>query len=132
MLNPGARCGDMIVEVPIRRTSEQRELIAVAGRDGPVLLAFTDEGALARWAAPGTPWASMRMSDLAQEALEQSAASVVVNPAGPYGGEVERRDLEQMASARAFVARAEDAGTQERVVSDPAGIEPSFGALCRE
>lgn len=104
-----------VVIVPIRHEHEVR---AVRGNDGrPMVLAFTDLQALAAWASGPVSWASIRGPDLAWFAIEHGARAVVLNPGGPFGGELDFRELDALADSDALQLK---------------GIDPSSGAVRME
>jgi hypothetical protein len=73
-------------------------LVATTDRNGDrSMLAFTDEDALRRWRASGGAYAVVRGSSLFAIARDNSFASITVNPAGPAGGLVFRREIEILA-----------------------------------
>jgi SseB protein N-terminal domain/SseB protein C-terminal domain len=110
---------DSVVIVPIRDGREgEHEVRAVRGNDGrPVVLAFTDLQALAAWASGPVRWASIRGPDLARFAIEHGARAVVLNPGGPFGGELDFRELDALADSDALQLK---------------GIDPSSGAVRME
>jgi SseB protein C-terminal domain/SseB protein N-terminal domain len=108
-----------VVIVPIRDGPEgEREVRAIRANDGrPVVPAFTDPRALAAWASGPISWGSMRGPDLAAIAVEHGARAVVLNPGGPFGGELDSREIDALADADSL--RLKD-------------IDPSSGAMRME
>jgi hypothetical protein len=104
---------DSVVIVPIRHGPRgEHEVRAVRGNDGrPVVLAFTDPGAVAAWASGPVEWASMRGPDLASFAVDHGARAVVLNPNGPFAGELGFRELDALADSAALELKGVDAGS---------------------
>ena len=74
------------------------QLVATTDRDGGrSVLAFTDEDAFRRWRASGGVYAVMRGSSLFVVARDNAFASITINPQGPAGGLVFRREIEILA-----------------------------------
>ena len=91
------------VLVPTRGADGESQVAAVEARDGsPVALAFTDVDAFANWAEGDSSWGSLRGSDLCALVLEQGGTAVIVNPHGPFGGQLGRRELKLVADAGAL------------------------------
>jgi SseB protein N-terminal domain len=102
---------ESVVIVPIRDGPQgEREVRAVQGNDGqPVVLAFTDPDALAASASGPVGWASMSGPDLAAFAVERGARAVALNPHGPYGGQLDLRELDALADSAALDLKGVDA-----------------------
>jgi hypothetical protein len=84
--------------VPVRSANEKGvELAVVREPDGGATYhAFTDEGALTALLPLAAPYVTMAAPALAGTVLEEPGATLVVNPAGPDGGRLSRRDLEMV------------------------------------
>jgi hypothetical protein len=68
------------------------------GEDGSwKILAFTGEGALAAWRADGVPFLEMDARSLFALAVSTPTAGILLNVAGPAGGEVTRREFTTLA-----------------------------------
>jgi SseB protein N-terminal domain len=65
--------------------------------DAPAALAFTDESALLAWRAQGQPYAVLHGALLFGVARDNGFGSVIVNPRGPAGGVITRREIELLA-----------------------------------
>lgn len=80
--------------------ADKKTLRLVATTDGNgdrSMLAFTDEDAFRRWRANGGAYAIVRGSSLFAIARDNAFASITVNPAGPAGGLVFRKEIEILA-----------------------------------
>lgn len=93
--------GDSALIVPILDGDEEPPRVrAVSTEEGRVvILAFTDSEALGAWAKEPVRWGSMRGRDLAPFAAENGVDSVVLNPAGPFGGELNAAELRTLAES---------------------------------
>jgi SseB protein N-terminal domain/SseB protein C-terminal domain len=112
------------VLVPTRGADGGSELVAVEARDGsPVALAFTDVDAFANWAEADASWGSLRGSDLCALVLEQGGTAVIVNPHGPFGGQLGRRELELVADSGALDVEQVDGAVATLAVRDPSQLE---------
>jgi hypothetical protein len=58
---------------------------------------FTDEEAVRLWQPEGAPYVAFHAPDLFQLALQNNADALVVNVAGPTGGEITRHELSVLA-----------------------------------
>jgi hypothetical protein len=112
------------VLVPALGAEGEPQVLAAEARDGsPVALAFTDLDALANWADGDCRWGSLRGSDLCALVLAQGGAAVIVNPHGPYGGRLGRRELELIADGGALEVEQLDGDAEALVVRDPSQLE---------
>jgi SseB protein N-terminal domain len=62
-----------------------------------VLVAFTDPCALKRWATDPPAFLALAAAELFELVLENDFVQVLINPAGPAGGQLSRGDVEQLA-----------------------------------
>ena len=112
------------VLVPTRTSAGDGVVLAVEARDGsPVALAFTDVDALANWADGDCRWGSLRGSDLCALVLEQGGTAVIVNPHGPFGGQLGRRELELVADEGALDVEQLDDDAAALIVRDPSQLQ---------
>jgi SseB protein N-terminal domain len=111
------------VLVPTRGVDGEGRLVAVEARDGsPVALAFTDVDAFANWAEGDSSWGSLRGSDLCALVLGHGGTAVIVNPHGPFGGQLGRRELELVGDARALDVEQMDGAVATLAVRDPSQL----------
>jgi hypothetical protein len=102
---------------------EEDELWTVSGRDGrPVGLAFTDLDAFRNWRTEGA-WASLYGHELAAMLLDGGARSLIINVHGPFGGELDERELDIVASGSALELAAYADGVAQLVLTDGDGAE---------
>lgn len=99
------------------------QVVAAEGPDGSaVALAFTDTDALANWAEGECRWGALRGSDLCALVLERGGTGVIVNPHGPFGGQLGRRELELVADGGALDVERIDEDGLSLVVRDPSQL----------
>jgi hypothetical protein len=88
-------------ETPQLRTlerSEQLRLQAFEDEEGETLfIAFTDTDAVLAWRPEGIDYVAMRAPDLFTLAHQNRAAGLIINPAGPVGGQVPGEEMAQLA-----------------------------------
>lgn len=65
---------------------------------GTVFLAFTDAPSVRAWRPVGCSCVAFNAHDLFSTLLQNNAAAVVVNPAGPTGGKITQEELEALAA----------------------------------
>lgn len=112
------------VLVPTRGADGESQVVAVEARDGsPVALAFTDVDAFANWAEGDSSWGSLRGSDLCALVLEQGGTAVIVNPHGPFGGQLGPRELELVADGGALDVEQIDGAVAALAVRDPSQLQ---------
>lgn len=100
----------------------REELLTVRGRDGrPVGVAFTDLDAFRNWQPEGA-WASLYGHQLASILLDEGAQGMLVNLNGPFGGELDRRELDIVASGSALAVRKVADGVAHLVVEDGSAV----------
>src|SRR4051812_24792927 len=58
---------------------------------------FTDEGALNAWRPEGGPYIGFRGRDFFKIAQQNNTEAILLNPAGPAGGEITRREITALA-----------------------------------
>lgn len=113
--------------VPLREEeSGAPELRAARGRDGrPIVLAFTDAAALEAWATEPLRFAVMGGTELVRFAMENDAAGLALNPAGPHGGTLTRQELAALAESIALRVDKMDAeaGVTTMTVRDGGELE---------
>jgi type III secretion system (T3SS) SseB-like protein len=116
------------------------QLVATTDRTGGrSMLAFTDENALRLWRPNGSAYAIVHGAGLFKIARDSGFASITVNPGGPSGGLLFRREFEILAMGAVpdFAAAAPAAaftlgsGTKVRVVG-PAVLPDALVATLRE
>jgi len=74
--------------------SKDVEIITGQNAKGEKLLfTFTDYTALRVWRKAGASYIALRAQDVFRLAQENGAASIVINPAGPIGGELTSREI---------------------------------------
>jgi hypothetical protein len=91
---------EWLVPVAGPQSADKKTLKLVATTDrngGRSMLAFTDEDALRRWRASGGTYAVVRGGAAFAIARDNAFASVTINPQGPAGGLVYRREIEILA-----------------------------------
>jgi SseB protein N-terminal domain len=71
----------------------------------PIVPAFSSVGALMLWTGPGARWAALPAMDLFRLALENDAAAVVVDGAGPDELYLQRDELKRLLEPAADVER---------------------------
>jgi hypothetical protein len=99
------------------------ELWTVSGRDGrPVGLAFTDLDAFRNWRSDGA-WGSLLGHDLAAILLEGNAQALIVNVHGPFGGELDRDELDIVASGPDLAVADVVDGVARLAVEDGSAVE---------
>lgn len=119
--------------VPIRYgQGAEPEARAARLPDGRVFVfAFTDADALRSWAEGPIRWAAVRGPDLAAVAVESGAQCLALNPAGPFGGELNTAEVRALADTEGFDVHAVDPGSglTSMAVRGDAGYElrPSTG-----
>ncbi len=76
-------------------------MITIRNDDGQIaMLAFTDEEALRAWCSQGCAWKALHGADIFAMALETRVDRVIINPAGPTGGTLDRRQIASLAESR--------------------------------
>lgn len=76
----------------------QLQFVVLTNPQGQTALpVFTDEEALRLWQPEGTPYVAFPAPDLFGMALQNNADALVVNVAGPTGGEITRHELSVLA-----------------------------------
>jgi hypothetical protein len=76
----------------------QLQFIVLTNPQGQTALpVFTDEEALRLWQPEGAPYVAFHAHDLFALALQNNADALVVNVAGPTGGEITRHELSVLA-----------------------------------
>ena len=96
-------------------------------------LAFTSEAALTRWRPQGCRYVAMRGPDVFQMVMGTEAAGLVIDVAGPWGGELPRAVVQLLAEgtvpleAREGVLHLERTDGREVYVGPPS--EPASGEL---
>jgi hypothetical protein len=101
------------------------EVRAPKGAGGrPIVLAFTHEDALRAWVIATVQWATVTGPELAAFALEQDATGLALNPAGPFGGQFTRSELESLADTGGLQLEEidDDSGVARLRVVDGSGI----------
>jgi hypothetical protein len=58
-----------------------------------ILFAFTDLTALSIWEKQGINYIALRSNDIFRLAQENQISSIIINPAGPFGGEITSREI---------------------------------------
>ena len=115
------------VIVPIRDPEGSGPNIRAARMaDGRLLVpAFTDGGALGSWAEAPVRWAAIRGRELASFAIRSGAHGVVLNPAGPFGGELGAAELRAVAESEGFDLHSVDPrhGMTRMAIRGDAGYE---------
>lgn len=116
--------GPVLVATTEPSPGEQPLPLTVPGRDGrPLVLAFTDLEALSRWADGTQPWASIGGADLCSLTLSRGGTGIVLNPSGPYAGELTRDELQLVADSTAFDVEGMEDGGARLVLRDPSGVQ---------
>jgi hypothetical protein len=88
----------------VREKSSDMATVLMRGRDGRLaLLAFTSTASLARWDPAGRP-VPVTVRDAARAAVQDGAAALVVDVAGPVRFVVEERDLRALADGLVLTA----------------------------
>jgi len=68
--------------------------VTIHGPEGePIVPAFTDPGALLLWAPGGNDYETLKAQSLFELALDNDVHSILVNPAGPTGGQITRAEM---------------------------------------
>lgn len=81
--------------IPVRRADQRGvELAVVEEPDGTTFHAFSSERTLLSALPDGVPYLVLAMPALARMVLDDPSATLVVDPAAPEGGRLNRRDLE--------------------------------------
>lgn len=85
--------------VPIRSAGASGEVEFVVGQSegAPLFVAFTDEDALNFWAEAGHDHVEISAQELCSIVVANDGAGLALNPAGPAGGQLARRDVELVA-----------------------------------
>jgi hypothetical protein len=91
----------------------------------PTMLAFTSEEALLTWKKEGTPYIALGAKDIFTLALKAEMDSIVINPAGPTGGELTLPEIHILAEGAIPKAAAQEGATDLEV---KAGTEVLVGA----
>lgn len=107
-----------------RPTSEQSltvPMITIRNDDGQIaMLAFTDEEALRAWCSQGCAWKALHGPDVFAMALETRVDRVIINPAGPTGGTLDRCQIASLAEHRS----ERNPGHKAHVQTGPADQTP--------
>jgi hypothetical protein len=75
--------------------------IATTGPDGkPAMVVFTSEAALLAWRPVGCIYTVLSAKDVFPLALQAGMGAIVINPSGPVGGILMRREIEFLAEGR--------------------------------
>jgi len=121
--------GDSALIVPILDGDEEPPRVrAVSTEEGRVvILAFTDSEALGAWAKEPVRWGSMRGRDLAPFAAENGVDSVVLNPAGPFGGELNAAELRTLAESAGLDVHDVDPSTGMASLEAAFPLEATIG-----
>jgi hypothetical protein len=121
-----AVCTALAASIPVLplRSAEpgaEAELLVLVDRDGsPLLPAFTDLDALAAWTQGDVAWTALPGVELCALGLERGAAGIVLNPAGPFPGKLDRRELQLVVDSDSLEAAGPTGSCVERlVVRDP-------------
>lgn len=69
-------------------------LLSKNADDEPIAAAFTDEAALGAWKREGNAYIGLQGPDFFRMMLDMNIASVLLNPAGPMGGEITRAEIQ--------------------------------------
>ena len=91
----------------------------------PGMLAFTSKEALLKWKKEGTPYIALGAKDIFSLALQSEMDSIVINPAGPTGGELTLPEIHILAEGAIPKAAAQEGATDLEV---KAGTEVLVGA----
>lgn len=91
----------------------------------PAMLAFTSEEALLKWKKEGTPYIALGAKDIFSLALQSEMESIVINPAGPTGGELTLPEIHILAEGAIPQAATQEGATDLEV---KAGTEVLVGA----
>jgi hypothetical protein len=124
--DPGARRAvyRAFAQADVLVPTDGEQVIGAEAPDGTAVgLAFTDTDALSNWAEGDCRWGSLRGSDLCALVLERGGSGLVVNPHGPYGGRLGRRELELVADGGALDVERIDEDGLALVVRDPSQIQ---------
>jgi len=109
--------------------SEGMDVAFVTARDSEgqvAFMAFTDPGTLRSWRPEGSRYVALGGPDLFALALNNDAAAILVNPAGPVGGEITRREIQMLAEGAVPDPETMDSSTAQ--VSMPQGTNLMIGA----
>jgi len=90
------------------------------------MAAFTDIDALRSWRPEGNPYIALGGPDLFGIAASQGIAAVLVNPAGPVGGEITRQEIKMLAEGVIPYQETRDSASAQ--VSVPQGTNLMIGA----
>jgi hypothetical protein len=87
------------------------QLVTTQNAQGkPSFLVFTDEKSLLTWKPQGSAYVAMEASNFFPIALENNVASILVNPAGPIGGEITRQEIEFLAEKGMLLSKGDSGG----------------------
>jgi hypothetical protein len=81
----------------------------------PGMLAFTSEEALLRWKKEGTPYIALGTKDIFSLALKAEMDSIIINPAGPTGGELTLPEIQILSEGAIPQAASQDGATDLEV-----------------
>ncbi len=81
----------------------------------PAMLAFTGVDALQRWKKEGSPFLALGAKDVFALALKSGMDSLVINPAGPTGGELTLPEIQILSEGAIPQAASQDGATDLEV-----------------
>jgi len=81
----------------------------------PGMLAFTSEEALLKWKKEGTPYIALGTKDIFSLALKAEMDSIIINPAGPTGGELTLPEIQILSEGAIPQAASQDGATDLEV-----------------
>jgi len=84
-------------------------------RKKPGMLAFTSEEALLKWKKEGTPYIALGTKDIFSLALKAEMDSIIINPAGPTGGELTLPEIQILSEGAIPQAASQDGATDLEV-----------------
>jgi hypothetical protein len=97
-LHHAVSVASLLVPLENEADGEGASLFVARGDGGaPLFVALTDEDALRAWADGEWPYAVLDGRTVCRFVAEHGADGLVLNPAGPWGGRLSRRDAELVA-----------------------------------
>jgi len=82
-------------------TPSSVQLLSQRGPKGELIwMAFTDEKALSQWRSAGSHYLVLPGTQLFHMAVENQVDSVLVNCAGPVGGQVSKAEIQMLAEGK--------------------------------
>jgi hypothetical protein len=111
----------------VLRGGSEVQIITVRNPQGqPIMAAFTDPGALLAWRPEGSRYVALRTQDALSLAIANGMSGVIINPSGPVGGELTRREMIVLAEGGIPEPSAEKDATST-VVTLPEGAGAYIG-----